>query len=357
MLRLRPVALLPLLIGLISGCPSPLADITCGSDADCPADRPLCVLDICRASDVDGGRLDSGRDGGRSDVDASTRDGGPDAAEGLDAPTVDAPDDRDAPLVDAPLADGSLADTIDGGGYCTTHADCPITHLCEPDASATDSCASPGVCIPRPDPSACDPVVSEASVVCGCDGRSYATDCDRRAARVAAAHPGFCTCMTATDCPAPDTFCDRGVGFDCTEVGGRRGVCAALPNCDGVTLAEPGVTACGGSTPASYPNDCERRAARVEAAVFSPCTTGMLPPRGCCGEEADCSAADGDHCYAAVCPALGSCLDVPAAGRCYADTDCLPGRECAGASSTTCGSGASTGTCVLRDDAVFFSTP
>ncbi len=66
---------------------------------------------------------------------------------------------------------------------------CPDGHFCELPADTCDSADLGGVCLPLPD--ACPAVFQP---VCGCDGRTYANDCERQARLVQKAHDGPCDC-------------------------------------------------------------------------------------------------------------------------------------------------------------------
>lgn len=77
---------------------------------------------------------------------------------------------------------------------CTTDADCATGQLCELPTGACEGDAEPaipndarGEC--QPIPSAC---LSDGGQVCGCDGKTYLNDCERRKAGVARARVGAC---------------------------------------------------------------------------------------------------------------------------------------------------------------------
>ena len=71
-----------------------------------------------------------------------------------------------------------------GGVSCKTNADCAATDFCEFKAGA---CRQPGKCEVRPE--LCTQVFSP---VCGCDNKTYANDCQRKAAGVSLLHTGEC---------------------------------------------------------------------------------------------------------------------------------------------------------------------
>src|SRR4030095_1461199 len=81
--------------------------------------------------------------------------------------------------------DGPCECTIVCGGI--VGAGCPKGFFCELPAGNCDSADLQGVCVPIPEicPDVFDPV-------CGCDGKTYSNDCERRHAQVQKAHDGEC---------------------------------------------------------------------------------------------------------------------------------------------------------------------
>ena len=232
---------------------------------------------------------------------------------------------------------------------------CAPGSFCELGTAAARPCeAGEGTCVEIPAPASCDPT---PSLVCGCDGRTYTSACDRRAAATSARSDGFCTCERSADCAAPDTFCDRGLAHFAAECAASiAGVCAHVPDgCSVGDVAGDEVATCGSGV--VHDDDCVRRTARVESAYAPPeCTDGAMPTSGCCFDATDCRA--GQNCYGpASCAAAGRCLARPTLStECYGDADCGPGRVCADAVVDACGGRPPTvGTCVVRADAVFGS--
>ena len=70
-----------------------------------------------------------------------------------------------------------------GACTCKGNAGCAETQWCEP----TLGCAGLGVCLPKP--SQCAKTFQQA---CGCDGKTYSSDCDASAAGVKVATVGLC---------------------------------------------------------------------------------------------------------------------------------------------------------------------
>lgn len=215
--------------------------------------------------------------------------------------------------------------------YCRLehrNADCPAEHLCESDAVAAGVCPATGDGTCHPIEASCAAVPAMAPIECGCDGRTYASACERRRRGARFAGAGFCPCDAGRPCAAPDTFCDYGLAYsndDCASH--TTGVCSRVPaaeECDMAARAQ--VQTCGVADTTTR-SDCERRSMRIPSA-FAPPDCGM-PGTGFCYDDGDCTAAAGNHCYGAVCTTVaGSCRLPPAPPGCLADADCNPGFRC-----------------------------
>jgi len=150
--------------------------------------------------------------------------------------------------------------TVDYDGpcvkMCTGNEDCDDNHYCRKESCADET----GVCELRPQacPRLWDPV-------CGCDGKTYANECEAARAGVNVAHKGPCPpiCASSGDCPVDD-YC-RKVG--CND---PAGACETRPMaCPDVWMP---VCGCDGQT---YGNACEAAAAGVNVAYPGECL-----PRG-----------------------------------------------------------------------------
>jgi hypothetical protein len=146
---------------------------------------------------------------------------------------------------------------------------CPTGQVCD-----VQSCGigGGGVCITKPAESECVELMYQpAQPVCGCDGKTYGSDCLRQAAGVALDHEGACNSTpppppTPTQCgPWPGGQCPTGQVCDIQSCAiGGGGVCITKPDAsECVELmylpAQP-VCGCDGKT---YGSDCLRQAAGV----------------------------------------------------------------------------------------------
>lgn len=158
-----------------------------------------------------------------------------------------------------------------------------------------------------------------------------------------------------------DAAADGGGGVDAATGGCTRsadcarseycktvdGMCGAAGTCDPIggpicpRVLDP-VCGCDGVT---YNNPCLATVAGMSIDTVGACPAvpvcGIRPRGGCCFEDDQCSSSVGRvaRCEGAVCTAgsEGVCVETPAAGRCWGDTDCTRGRTCVGASLCPCG--------------------
>jgi hypothetical protein len=213
-----------------------------------------------------------------------------------------------------------------GGGSCAGIAGikCAASQWCE---LPTATCNTPdmmGVCI-SVGSGACQTIYSP---VCGCDGKTYSNDCERRNAKVSKQVDGAC--------PTTVTNCGGIAGLKCPAnqwceftantcgVADQMGVCMTTEGgvCPPVYRPECG---CDGKT---YGSDCERRDARVSKLSDGACPTPDAGIR-------DAGAAD------RVKPQTGTLDSVCGGG---ASTACLPSLFCE-YTAGTCGAADASGTC------------
>lgn len=105
--------------------------------------------------------------------------------------------------------------------------------------------------------------------VCGCDGRTFANDCQRMIARVSRFSTGACSgggaCTGPMDCAAME-FCEFGQGT-CKS----RGICQpGGPGAEGVRC-DPDTGAVCGCDGKTYRSECERRSQGVSKLRDGPC--------------------------------------------------------------------------------------
>lgn len=135
-----------------------------------------------------------------------------------------------------------------------------------------------GVCAPIPQ--ACDAIYAP---VCGCDGKTYSSDCAAAAAGVSVAMKGECNTQ-----PQPTGDCGGLKGLTCSKgeycrfapdskcgAADQLGVCTAVPKACG--KLDSIVCGCNGK---SYENECEAALAGTSVAYSGTCQT---PPATCGG--------------------------------------------------------------------------
>jgi hypothetical protein len=182
---------------------------------------------------------------------------------------------------------------------CRSNADCEPTAYC---ARPAGQCDAEGQCEPRP-----EVCTADAPGVCGCDGRTYPNRCAAAQAGVNVAHEGSCErrCGTIAGIPcAEGEFCE----FPPGTCGGAdlEGTCIEVsPFCP--QIYDP-VCGCDGAT---YGNDCERRAARMQKAHDGPCDCPVIQ----CAPGTRPVDTDGDGCDDTC---LAPCRDVC---DCYRNPD------------------------------------
>jgi len=262
---------------------------------------------------------------------------------------------------------------------CNSDADCETNEFCE----CRPGTCSPtgGTCVVRP--AVCFDLVAP---VCGCDGNTYANDCERRVAGVCKRASGPCeagqcfdtiqlqctgqSCSPTRRCPLPNEFCvpvcppplPTGTCFD--PAGGRCTDQSCSPStpcppnefclaqcppptdmCFDTVTRQCTDQACSPTQPCSFPNEfCTPRCPPPPP----PSTTTTTLPGQMCQTDADCDDGNGcthDACVNGACVHVCICLSPEGALTCCPGPAALCVRPCgsdaAGACGGTCPSGAS----------------
>ena len=131
---------------------------------------------------------------------------------------------------------------------------CPEGQACQFPANQCNVADLAGTCVPVP--ATCP---KQGPPICGCDGKTYANECELLKAGVRPDRLGACgregaSCKSSADCGSTE-FCDFKAGT-CGDQG--AGHCAEKPEV--CTREFKPVCGCDNRT---YGNDCERRAAGV----------------------------------------------------------------------------------------------
>jgi hypothetical protein len=146
---------------------------------------------------------------------------------------------------------------------------CPDGFVCNRTDPLCTSSSDGGECVPMP---ATCPAGGDS--VCGCDGQTYASDCDRLRAGAVLSHAGGCDPVPAASCgvglpPCGDGFFCEFPRGDCGE--GQHGTCRGLraEPCNLCTAFLTGpVCGCDFTT---YADDCSRQAVGVSKAFDGSC--------------------------------------------------------------------------------------
>jgi hypothetical protein len=156
-----------------------------------------------------------------------------------------------------------------------------------------------GVCVPRP--AECPAIWAP---VCGCDGVTYGSDCQRLQAGMELDHEG--ECATADVCGGSAGFrCPDGLACDWSGCApGAAGTCVTLPMPCPETWTP--VCGCDGGT---YANECRLLAANAGFDHDGVCSTGET-----CGGASGFRCGMGSSCDVASCAdgATGTCVALPA---------------------------------------------
>jgi hypothetical protein len=153
------------------------------------------------------------------------------------------------------------------GGTCGGIAalKCPDEQACQFPVGQCNTADLAGNCVTVP--STCP---ERGPQVCGCNGITYANECELLKAGVREAKQGACgateqpkDCKSDTECTEKNSFCEWRAGTCSDKLPGR---CTARPE-----ICPQSLNPVCGCDNKSYPNDCLRQAAGVSLKVTGEC--------------------------------------------------------------------------------------
>ncbi|MEI9942400.1 MAG: Kazal-type serine protease inhibitor domain-containing protein [Pseudomonadota bacterium] len=286
---------------------------------------------------------------------------------------------------------GGDAGSFSGDSVCggLLGSSCAENEFCAYDETAACGAADQtGICVPKP--SVCNDI---SDPVCGCDGQTYANQCEAAAKGSSVQHAGACEAPSSGEscgglkpasC-AKSEYCNYPVETKCGS-GDQTGTCTKIPDaCD--TVYDP---VCGCDN-LSYSNACTAAGKGISVlhsgacdGSTSPTVCGGLQGGGCpkdanciypveaqCGandQTGTCASLSDGPCpqivdpvcgcdgktYSNTCVANSMGVSVAASGACNATCGGELGVECTGNQycnypiSANCGRADATGTCVLK---------
>ncbi len=180
---------------------------------------------------------------------------------------------------------------------CRTDADCdPGSYCFFKEGCSADETGEPGICEEKPPIDACprlwDPV-------CGCDGVTYANDCEAAAAGVNVDYAGECKVEFCWD----NSMCDKNQYCYFDSCAAETGTCLERPEAC-IDLWDP-VCGCDGKT---YSNACYAAMAGVSVDYAGECA----PISEACWDNSMCEKTE--YCALSSCNAKsGTCLTRPEA--------------------------------------------
>ena len=246
---------------------------------------------------------------------------------------------------------------------CNTDRDCAAGEFCECRLASCDKTG--GVCTQRPE--VCPQVVAP---VCGCDGMTYANDCQRQSAGACKRQNGPCietggcfdtiahactteSCSPESPCKLPNQFCTprcaappfKGTCFDllggaCTTRPCGEGL-DCLPNETCVAMCPPPPPA--GKCFATVDGACSDEPCGPDHPCRQPnefCNPACLGSPGACTIDADCDDGNGcsaDRCVDGTCQHVCLCVGPQGSSTCCPGPAALCTRPCSADPTQACG--------------------